>query len=113
VLVVASIISPYAAGRLEARGLHAASGLGFFEVYLDTPLEICEQRDRRGLYARARRGEVSLVTGIDDPYEPPEDPELVVHPAREPAGEVVAHVLDAVLATDLSGVLRRGAPATA
>lgn len=107
-LVVASIISPYAAGRRQARELHEAAGIDFLEIYLDTPLAVCEQRDGRGLYARARRGELTLVTGIDDPYEPPEDPELVVHPSDEKAGEVADRVIEAVLALDLAGALRVG-----
>lgn len=105
-LVVASIISPYATGRRAARQLHDASGIDFLEVYLDTPLDVCERRDRRGLYARARRGELTLVTGIDDPYEPPASPDLVVHPSQDEASAVARRVLDAVLARDLSGVLR-------
>lgn len=107
-VVVASIISPYEAGRRAARELHEASGIGFLEVYLDTPLEVCEHRDRRGLYARARRGELTLVTGIDDPYEPPENPELVLHPSEDEPAQVAARVLDALVARDLSGVLRLG-----
>jgi len=106
VLVVASIVSPYAAGRREARRLHEASGIDFLEVYLDTPLDVCERRDPRGLYARARRGELTLVTGIDDPYEPPVKPDLVVHPSQDDGSAVAERVLDAVLARDLSGVLR-------
>jgi sulfate adenylyltransferase len=51
----------------------------FIEVYVDTPIEICEQRDVKGWYAKARSGEVSSFTGVDDPYEPPLKPELVVH----------------------------------
>lgn len=112
-LVVASIISPYAATRREARELHEAASIPFLEVYLDTPLEVCERRDARGLYARARRGEIIHVTGLDDPYEQPEDPDLVVHPSREDPAQVASRVIDAVLAIDLAGVLRLGAPAVA
>ena len=112
-LVVASIISPYADGRKAARELHEASGIDFLEIYLDTPLAVCERRDRRGLYARARRGELTLVTGIDDPYEPPGNPELVVHPSQDEPPAVAERVLEAVLAHDLSGVLRLDAQASA
>jgi bifunctional enzyme CysN/CysC len=52
----------------------------FFEVFVDTPIELCEERDPKGLYAKARAGEISGFTGIDDPYEPPLDPELVLKP---------------------------------
>jgi adenylylsulfate kinase-like enzyme len=105
-----------AASRAEnvRRAAHLARILAaFYEVYLDTPLEVCERRDSRGLYAAARRGEATLVTGIDDPYEPPANPELVVHPALEPASRVATGILELVLASDLSGVLRVAASATA
>jgi adenylylsulfate kinase len=72
VFVVASFISPYRDSREFVRGLCNR----FVEVYVSTPLEDCERRDAKGLYARARRGELKNVTGIDDPYEPPERPEV-------------------------------------
>jgi bifunctional enzyme CysN/CysC len=106
ILAVVSLISPYRAGRAQARALHEATGLPFLEVYLDTPLEECERRDPRGLYARARRGEIIGMTGIDDPYEPPETPELVVHPDRQSIAEVTGEVFEAVVALDLSRALR-------
>ena len=62
------------------RALHAAAGLPFVEVFVDTPIELCEQRDPKGLYAKARAGELTGFTGIDDPYEAPERPELVLRP---------------------------------
>ena len=65
------LISPYRAGRDHARALHDAAGLAFVEVFVDTPLEVCEQRDPKGLYAKARAGEITGFTGIDDPYEAP------------------------------------------
>jgi bifunctional enzyme CysN/CysC len=72
------LISPYRAGRELARTLHEAAGLTFLEVFVDTPLEICEARDPKGLYAKARAGELTGFTGVDDPYEPPEVPDLVL-----------------------------------
>ena len=62
---------------------HEAAGLRFVEVFVDTPLELCEQRDPKGLYAKARAGELTGMTGIDDPYEPPLHPDLVID-ARRP-----------------------------
>jgi bifunctional enzyme CysN/CysC len=73
-------ISPFRAGREAARAAHAEVGLPFFEVHLATPLDECERRDPKGLYARARSGTLSGLTGIDSPYEPPEHPELVLRP---------------------------------
>jgi adenylylsulfate kinase len=86
VYVVASLISPYRESRDAVRGLCAR----FIEVHVSTPLEECERRDAKGLYARARRGDLANFTGIDDPYETPLRPELTydaqtvsVHDARE------------------------------
>jgi sulfate adenylyltransferase len=74
--VVCAAVSPYRATRNQCRAMVGAGR--FIEVFVDTPLEVCEQRDTKGLYARARRGELKLFTGIDDPYEPPVAPELVI-----------------------------------
>jgi sulfate adenylyltransferase len=76
-IVVAAVVSPYRQTRDEVRGM--VDPEQFIEVYVDTPLEICEQRDVKGWYAKARSGEVSSFTGVDDPYEPPLHPELVLH----------------------------------
>jgi adenylyl-sulfate kinase len=80
-VVLVPVISPYRADRDRVRTAHEAAGLRFVEVFVDTPLELCEQRDPKGLYAKARAGEVTGMTGIDDPYEPPLSPELVLTPA--------------------------------
>ena len=74
------LISPYRADRDRARALHAEVGLRFVEVFVDTPIEVCEQRDPKGLYAKARAGEITGFTGIDDPYEAPAHPDLRPHP---------------------------------
>ena len=73
-IVICALVSPYRAAREQVR--ERIGGGRFIEVFVDTPLEICEQRDVKGLYAKARRGEVLHFTGVDDPYEPPEDPEI-------------------------------------
>ena len=71
-IAVASLISPYRETRARAREMIGE----FVEVFVDAPLEVCESRDVKGLYARARAGEIASFTGIDDPYEPPEKPEV-------------------------------------
>ena len=78
VVVLVALVSPYRADRDRARAVHEARGLPFLEIHVATPLEECERRDPKGLYARARAGEISGLTGVDDPYEPPENPEVVV-----------------------------------
>ncbi|MSO78575.1 MAG: adenylyl-sulfate kinase [Acidimicrobiia bacterium] len=83
IVAVVPLISPYRAGREHARRLHDAAGLPFLEVFVDVPLEVCEARDPKGLYAKARAGDLPGFTGIDDPYEPPEHPDLVVAADRE------------------------------
>jgi len=91
------LISPYRLGRQLARERHHLAGLPFLEVFVDTPIELCEERDPKGLYAKARRGELPGFTGLDDPYEPPEAPELVLKTASGTAAELAAEVV-AVLA---------------
>lgn len=81
-VVIVSVISPFAAGRRQVRARHAGSGIELVEVWMSTPLPVCEERDPKGLYARARRGDLQGMTGIDDPYEPPDTPDVVV-PAHE------------------------------
>jgi adenylyl-sulfate kinase len=93
-IVVVSLISPYEGHRQAVRAIHDEHGLTFVEVWVSTPLEECEQRDPKGLYARARRGELKGMTGIDDPYEPPSAPELELRPSEHPdAVEQVIAVL--------------------
>jgi adenylylsulfate kinase len=77
-ITITSFISPYRKDRDRARQIHKDSGLPFFEVFVDTPVAICEQRDPKGLYQKARRGELKGFTGVDDPYEPPLQPELIL-----------------------------------
>jgi adenylyl-sulfate kinase len=89
VTVVASFVSPYRASREFVRRLCPR----FLEVYVATPLEECERRDVKGLYARARRGEIRNFTGIDDPYEVPERPELTLDTRALSVDQCVAEVL--------------------
>ena len=88
-----SLVSPYAEDRALARALHEQAGLPFIEVFVDTPVEECERRDPKGLYARARAGELPGFTGVDGDYEAPEDPELVVRPMEEPVADAVERLL--------------------
>jgi bifunctional enzyme CysN/CysC len=89
-IAVVSLISPYRSDRALARAVHSAAGLPFIEVFVDTPLEVCERRDPKGLYAKARAGELKGFTGIDDPYERPENPDILIDGAVEdPEGAVV------------------------
>jgi len=92
VVALVPLISPYRAGRDHARSLHEAAGLVFVEVFVDTPIEVCERRDPKGLYAKARAGELTGFTGIDDPYEPPLEPELVIPDGATPAAAAAAIV---------------------
>ena len=78
VLVLASVISPFARTRAEVREVHLARGAGFLEVHVATPVEICRDRDVKGLYARQRAGELTGLTGVDAPYEPPVAPAPVI-----------------------------------
>ncbi|MCB0933509.1 MAG: adenylyl-sulfate kinase [Mycobacterium sp.] len=90
--VLVPAISPLAEHRHLARGVHADAGIEFFEVFVDTPLVDCERRDPKGLYARARRGEITHFTGIDSPYQRPKNPDLRLtpdHTAEELAQQVV------------------------
>jgi bifunctional enzyme CysN/CysC len=96
VVALVPVISPYRAGRDRARALHDAAGLRFVEVFVDTPLEVCETRDPKGLYAKARRGELKNFTGIDDPYEPPTCPELVLRPSDGTPEQLAARVVAAL-----------------
>lgn len=75
-IVICSLISPYRASRAEARS--RVGDRHFVEVFVDTPVEICEARDVKGLYGRARRGDVGAMTGVDDPYEPPANPDVTL-----------------------------------
>jgi sulfate adenylyltransferase len=94
--VICAAISPYRSTRNEARQM--VGGDRFIEIYVDTPLEVCEERDVKGLYARARRGEIKGFTGIDDPYEAPLNPELVmdtVERTPEENARIIVDYLDA------------------
>ncbi len=79
-VALVALVSPYVAERRDARDLHERDGLTFLEVFVNTPLAECEARDPKGLYRRARAGEIDSLTGLGSPYEPPPNPELEIRP---------------------------------
>jgi len=94
VLSLSSFISPYKADRDEVRALHEATGLEFIEVFVDCALSVAEERDPKGLYKKARAGEIKNFTGIDDPYEAPVNPEIHLHTDEMTLEEEVQIILD-------------------
>lgn len=96
-IVLVPVISPYEADRSAVRKRHVEVGLEFIEVHVDAPLEVCEQRDPKGLYARARAGEITGVTGLDDPYEPPSTPDLLIQTAVETVDEAADRLVGLVV----------------
>jgi bifunctional enzyme CysN/CysC len=101
------VISPYRSGRDHARALHRAANLVFIEVFIDAPLEVCENRDPKGLYAKARAGELPGFTGIDDPYEAPLNPELVIDSAQIAPVDGAKMIVEALVAAGLPPVAKR------
>jgi len=104
-IAICSLIAPYQADRAEMRRRVARYG-SFVEIYLSTPLTECERRDPKGLYARARAGQLPHMTGIDDPYEPPQRPELELNGARLTVAESVETVVAFLLKSAPAGTAR-------
>jgi adenylylsulfate kinase len=94
VIAMTSFISPYRKDRDGVRALHDAAQLPFIEIHLNTPIETCEQRDPKGLYKKARAGQLKNFTGIDDPYEPPLHPELTLDATHTSPQEAAAQLLE-------------------
>jgi adenylylsulfate kinase len=94
VLVLAAVISPYEASRAEVRKRHARGDVPYLEVHVATPVQVCSARDVKGLYAKQRAGEIRGLTGVDDVYEPPTAPDLVLRTEQSGIGESVDQVLD-------------------
>jgi len=94
IITITSFISPYRNDRNRARTIHQDSGLTFIEIFIDTPVEICEERDPKGLYQKARRGEIKGFTGVDDPYEPPVNPELVLKTEDKSPEQIVDSIFE-------------------
>ena len=106
-IALVSLISPLAADRAHLRRAHEEANLPFVEVFVDTPVAECERRDPKGLYARARAGEIKGFTGVDAPYEPPEQPELRVDTATTGVQEAVSQIVEILRARPR--VLAKGA----
>ncbi len=94
IVVVTAFISPYQNDRRRARAIACEAGLDFFEIYVAAPLEVCEQRDTKGLYKKARAGQLKDFTGIDAPYEAPESAEVTVATDKQSITESVAQILE-------------------
>ena len=96
-VVITAFISPYRMDRRRAREIALEGNAEFIEVFVDAPLEVCEARDPKNLYKKARAGEIREFTGIDAPYEAPDDPEIVVHTDKQTVDESVATILEQLL----------------
>ncbi len=94
VLTFTSFISPYRKDRDQARKIHEEAGLAFIEIFVSAPLEVCEQRDPKGLYQKAREGKIPEFTGISAPYEEPLKPEIVLDAAKLSPQEAAAEVIN-------------------
>jgi adenylyl-sulfate kinase len=97
VVAITAFISPYRMDRRRAREIALEGNAEFVEVFVDAPLEVCEARDPKNLYKKARAGEIREFTGIDAPYEPPEDAEINIHTDRQTVNESVATILEGLL----------------
>ena len=95
-VVLVPVISPFASDRKMVREAHEQASLAFIEVFVDAPLEVCERRDPKGLYARARAGQISDMTGLDSPYESPESPDLRLDSDGPTPEELATQVVEAV-----------------
>lgn len=92
-ITLTSFISPYRADRLLARNLHEARSISFIEIYIQVPLRVAEERDPKGLYAKARSGVIKEFTGVSAPYEEPEKAEIVVNSEETGVKEAVAQIV--------------------
>jgi sulfate adenylyltransferase len=113
-VVICAAVSPYRATRNSVRDLVGTDH--FVEVFVDTPLQVCEARDTKGMYAKARRGEIHNFTGIDDPYEPPQHPEVtletVTYTPEDNAHRILQYLLQRDFVRRQTTVVRNGTSAT-
>jgi len=96
VVVLVSVIAPYARSRAAVRAAHEEYGVRYLEVYVATPIAVCAERDVNGLYAKQRAGELTGLTGVDDPYEPPEAPDLRLDTSGRSIADSVTSLLGCV-----------------
>ena len=108
--VVVALVSPFRDARAEARAIVEASGHAFIEVHVDAPVEVCIDRDPKGLYARALAGEISDFTGVDGAYETPETPDVRVDTAQMDVAEATARILSCVEGRDPPAASRLSTP---
>lgn len=101
VVAMTAFISPYRADRDSARALHEAAGIPFIEVFVDAPLEVVESRDPKGLYKKAKAGEIKEFTGISAPYEAPLKPEIHIHTDQVTIEQGVELIIDYLLKNQL------------
>jgi adenylylsulfate kinase len=94
IVTITSFISPYKADREKVRKLHETAGIGFYELFIDVSIEVAEKRDPKGLYKKARAGEIKGFTGIDDPYEVPTSPDLHIRSDLLTIPEAVKEILN-------------------
>ena len=106
VVVLVSAIAPFRDVRDQVRAAHEANGTAYQEVFISTPVEVAARRDVKGLYARQRAGEISGLTGVDDPYEVPLNPDLVIDAHEHTVAESVALLLDHLVHRDSARALR-------
>jgi adenylylsulfate kinase len=102
VLVLAAVISPYESARAEVRNRHVTSGVPYLEVHVATPVDVCSARDVKGLYAKQRNGEIRGLTGVDDVYEAPAAPDLVLRTEQADVHESVSDVLNLLITRGLA-----------
>jgi adenylylsulfate kinase len=100
-VAITAFISPYITDRDVNRLLHEKDGLKFLEVFVDAPLKVCEERDPKGQYKKAKSGEIKGFTGVDDPYEAPRKPELVLKTAERSVAECVKACLDLLVRKEI------------
>ena len=109
-IALVGLVSPYAADREAAAAVHRAGDLNFIEIFVNAPLELCERRDPKGLYARARAGDLAGLTGVGAPYEAPTDPDLIVGDGGETVDGGVERVLEVLAARGLTSSGHWGVP---
>ncbi|KAF8633954.1 hypothetical protein AX15_001136 [Amanita polypyramis BW_CC] len=97
-IAITAFISPYLSDRAGARQLHVDAGLPFVEVFIDAPLEVVERRDPKGLYKKARAGDIKEFTGISAPYEAPESPEIHIKTHESSVDEAVRFIMEYLIA---------------
>lgn len=103
VLVLVSAIAPFADVRADVRRAHEENGTGYLEVHVSTPVDVASSRDVKGLYARQRAGEISGLTGVDDPYEEPPAPDLVLPAHRQSVADSVTLLVHHLTERGLAG----------